>query len=311
MIAFVHAKGDRQTVQVKHIISEIQEFVGNTFPKSIEIQVGLADDLRLISADATQIHQILMNLCLNARDAMPNGGKLSIKAENIDLDENYVKMNLDASVGDYIVVTVEDTGTGITLETLEKIFEPFFTTKEQGFGTGLGLSTTIGIIKSHGGFINVYSEVGKGTQFKVYLLAVYTEEAVQDQKLEIKRGNGELILLVDDEMSIRDITKTSLETHNYQVITASDGIEAIALYAQHKNKISIVLMDMMMPEMDGATAIRTLQKMNSQVKIIAVSGLSTSDKVNAAMSNGAKLFLSKPYTTEELLRKLYQVINVD
>ncbi|MGB3637370.1 MAG: ATP-binding protein, partial [Rivularia sp. (in: cyanobacteria)] len=118
MIAFVHAKGDRQTVQVKHIISEIQEFVGNTFPKSIEIQVGLADDLRLISADATQIHQILMNLCLNARDAMPNGGKLSIKAENIDLDENYVKMNLDASVGDYIVVTVEDTGTGITLETL-------------------------------------------------------------------------------------------------------------------------------------------------------------------------------------------------
>ena len=220
-------------------------------------------------------------------------------------------MNLDASVGDYIVVTVEDTGTGITLETLEKIFEPFFTTKEQGFGTGLGLSTTIGIIKSHGGFINVYSEVGKGTQFKVYLLAVYTEEIVQDQKLEIKRGNGELILLVDDEMSIRDITKTSLETHNYQVITANDGIEAIALYAQHKNKISIVLMDMMMPEMDGATAIRTLQKMNSQVKIIAVSGLSTSDKVNAAMSNGAKLFLSKPYTTEELLRKLYQVINVD
>ena len=311
MIAFVHAKGDRQTVQVKHIISEIQEFVGNTFPKSIEIQVGLADDLRLISADATQIHQILMNLCLNARDAMPNGGKLSIKAENIDLDENYAKMNLDASVGDYIVVTVEDTGTGITLETLEKIFEPFFTTKEQGFGTGLGLSTTIGIIKSHGGFINVYSEVGKGTQFKVYLLAVYTEEIVQDQKLEIKRGNGELILLVDDEMSIRDITKTSLETHNYQVITASDGIEAIALYAQHKNKISIVLMDMMMPEMDGATAIRTLQKMNSQVKIIAVSGLATSDKVNAAMSNGAKLFLSKPYTSEELLRKLYQVINVD
>ncbi len=304
-------QGDRTPVQVKHIISEIQEFVRNTFPKSIEIQVGLADNLRLISADATQIHQILMNLCVNARDAMPHGGKLSIKAENIDIDENYAKMNLDASVGDYIVVTVEDTGTGITEETREKIFEPFFTTKEQGKGTGLGLSTTIGIIKSHGGFINVYSEVGKGTQFKVYLLAVYTEEAVQDQKLEIKRGNGELILLVDDEMSIRDITKTSLERHNYQVLTASDGIEAIALYAQYKNKVSVVLMDMMMPEMDGATAIRTLQRMNSQVKIIAVSGLSTSDKVNAAMSNGAKLFLSKPYTTEELLRKLYQVINLE
>ncbi len=304
-------QGDRTPVQVKHIISEIQEFARNTFPKSIEIQVGLADNLRLISADATQIHQILMNLCVNARDAMPNGGKLSIKAENIDIDENYAKMNLDASVGDYIVVTVEDTGTGITSETQEKIFEPFFTTKEQGKGTGLGLSTTIGIIKSHGGFINVYSEVGKGTQIKVYLLAVYTEEAVQDKKLEIKRGNGELILLVDDEMSIRDITKTSLERNNYQVLTASDGIEAIALYAQYKNKITVVLMDMMMPEMDGATAIRTLQRMNSQIKIIAVSGLSTSDKVNAAMSNGAKLFLSKPYTEEELLRKLHQVINVE
>ena len=148
-------QGDRQTVQVKHIISEIQEFVRNTFPKSIEIQVDLGDNLRLISADATQIHQILMNLCVNARDAMPNGGKLSIKAENIYLDENYAKMNLDASVGDYIVVTVEDTGTGITLETLDKIFEPFFTTKEQGKGTGLGLSTTIGIIKSHGGVLSM------------------------------------------------------------------------------------------------------------------------------------------------------------
>ncbi|MGB3639229.1 MAG: PAS domain S-box protein [Rivularia sp. (in: cyanobacteria)] len=307
----IDSVAERTPLQVKHIISEIKDFARNTFPKSIEIQVALPDDLRLISADATQIHQVLMNLCVNARDAMTNGGTLSIKAENIDIDQNYVKMNLDATVGNYILVTVADTGTGIPPETLERIFEPFFTTKEQGKGTGLGLSTTIGIIKSHGGFINVYSEVGEGTKFLVYLPAVHIEEIVQDKQIEIPEGKGELILLADDEMSIRDITKTSLENCNYQVLTASDGIEAIALYAQYRNEISIVLIDMMMPEMDGVTTIRTLQRMNPQVKIIAVSGLATSDKVSAAMSSGAKLFLSKPYTSEELLRKLHQVINLE
>jgi PAS domain S-box-containing protein len=304
-------QGDRTPLQVKHIISEIKDFARNTFPKSIEIQVALPDDLRLISADATQIHQVLMNLCVNARDAMSKVGTLSLKAENIDIDQNYAKMNLDANVGNYVVITVTDTGTGIPPETLERIFEPFFTTKEQGKGTGLGLSTTIGIIKSHGGFINVYSEVGEGTKFQVYLPAIQTAEVVKDEKLEIPKGEGELILIADDEISVRDITKASLENYNYQVITASDGIEAIALYAQHKNEISAVLMDMMMPEMDGVTTIRTLQRMNPQVKIIAVSGLATSDKVSAAINNGAKLFLSKPYTSEELLVKLHQVINLE
>ncbi|MGB3757305.1 MAG: PAS domain S-box protein [Rivularia sp. (in: cyanobacteria)] len=307
----IDSVAERTPLQVKHIISEIKDFARNTFPKSIEIQVGLPDNLRLVSADATQIHQVLMNLCVNARDAMPNGGTLSLKAENIDIDQNYVKMNLDATVGNYVLITVADTGTGIAPETLERIFEPFFTTKEQGKGTGLGLSTTIGIIKSHGGFIHVYSEVGEGTKFQVYLPAIHIEEIVQDEKAEIPKGEGELILLADDEMSIRDITKTSLENCNYQVLTASDGIEAIALYAQYRNEISIVLIDMMMPEMDGETTIRTLQRMNPQVKIIAVSGLATSDKVSAAMSSGAKLFLSKPYTSEELLRKLHQVINLE
>ncbi len=203
-----------------------------------------------------------MNLCVNSRDAMPNGGTLRIVAENIYIDENYALVNLDASVGNYILIAVEDTGIGISPETLERIFEPFFTTKEQGKGTGLGLSTTIGIIKSHGGFVNVYSEVGEGTKFKVYLPAAPTEETLQDEKAEIPQGDGELILLVDDEMSIREVAKTSLEKYHYQVLTASDGIEAIALYAQHKNDISTVLIDMIMPEMDGVTTIRTLQKMN-------------------------------------------------
>ena len=302
-------QSDRKTLQIKDIIAEIREFARNTFPKFIQIEVIIAPDLRTVYGDATQLHQVLINLCVNARDAMPNGGKLSINARNIHIDENYTAMNVNSNVGDYIVITVSDTGVGIPPEVLERIFEPFFTTKEQGKGTGLGLSTAIGIIKNHDGFINVYSEVGKGTQFKVYLPSLQTPEVGQDNKEEIPIGKGELILLVDDEVIIRDISKTSLENHNYRVLTASDGIEAIALYAQHKNNISAVVMDMMMPSMDGLTAIHNLQRINPQVKVIAVSGLPSSEKIITAKNSGAKEFLAKPYTSKELLIKLHALIH--
>jgi hypothetical protein len=218
-------------------------------------------------------------------------------------------MNLDASVGPYIVITVADTGTGMPPEIVDRIFEPFFTTKEIGKGTGLGLSTVMGIVKSHGGFVNVYSEVGRGTQFKVYLGAVEERETQQPQNFELPTGNRELFLVVDDETAICEITKTTLETYNYKVLTATDGIEAIALYAQHKDEISVVLMDMIMPGMDGPTTIRTLQKINPKVKILAVSGLASSDKVTLAMGAGVKAFLSKPYTAQELLKTLNGVLN--
>jgi len=218
-------------------------------------------------------------------------------------------MYLEASVGNYIVITVADPGTGMTPEILERIFEPFFTTKELGLGTGLGLSTVIGIIKSHGGFVNVTSQVGKGTQFRVFLPAVAATQTPPADELELPEGHGELILVVDDEAPIREITKTSLETYNYKVSTASDGIEAVAVYAQQKNDISIVLVDMMMPSMDGATTIRTLQKINPQIKIIAVSGLAPNDKVAEAASVGLKAFLSKPYTTQELLQTIDRVLS--
>ena len=302
-------QGDRTTLQVKHIISEIREFVRNTFPKSIEIEVGIARNLHTVYGDATQLHQVLMNLCVNARDAMPDGGTLSINAENIDIDRDYAAMNINAKVGSYITVTVSDTGIGIPPGALERIFEPFFTTKKQGKGTGLGLSTAIGIIKSHDGFINVYSEVGKGSQFKIYLPAAHTAETVRDSQGEIPIGQGELILVVDDEPVIREISKTSLEDYNYQVLTASDGIEAIAVYVQHKNDISAVIMDIMMPSMDGLTAIYNLQQINSQVKIIAVSGLPSTEKITAAKNAGVKEFLAKPYTSKDLLQKLHGVIH--
>ncbi|KST68157.1 CBS domain-containing protein [Mastigocoleus testarum] len=302
-------EGDRTTLQIKHIISEIREFVCNTFPKSIEIEVSIARDLRPIYADGTQLHQVFMNLCVNARDAMPNGGKLIIGAKNIELDRNHAAISANSNLGDHVVVTVSDTGIGIPPKTLERIFEPFFTTKEQGKGTGLGLSTALGIIKSHGGFINVYSEVGKGTQFTVYLPAVHTVETTQNRQEEASIGGGELILVVDDEAIIRQISKTSLEEYNYQVLTASNGIEAIALYAQYKDDISVVVMDMMMPSMDGLTAIYTLQQINREVKVIAVSGLPSSEKIATANQAGVKAFLAKPYTSQELLRNLHLVIH--
>jgi two-component system, cell cycle sensor histidine kinase and response regulator CckA len=300
-------EGERTLLQLKHLIAEIQQVIKETFPKSIEVAGQISQNLWTVSGDATQLDQVLMNLCVNARDAMPKGGTLTITAENLSIDENYTKMNLDAKIGPYVVITVTDTGIGIPAHILDRIFEPFFTTKEVGKGTGLGLSTVLGIIKSHGGFINVYTEEGKGSQFKVYLPAQDAKEYIEEIQSELPTGNGELILVVDDEDAIRDITKTSLENHNYKAITASDGIEAIALYAEYGNEISLVLTDMVMPSMDGLTTIRTLQKMNPHVKIIAVSGLATQDRINAAYNMGIQAFLPKPYTANQLLETISTV----
>jgi PAS domain S-box-containing protein len=297
-------EGDRTLLQLKHLIREIQQVIRETFPKTIEVNTLIPQNLWTVSGDATQMHQVLMNLCVNARDAMPDGGTLLISGENLLVDENYARMNLDARVGSYVVITVSDTGIGIRPEILDRIFEPFFTTKELGKGTGLGLSTVIGIVKSHGGFINVYSELGRGSQFKIYLPAQDAKEIIEEPEVGLPPGNGELILVVDDEDSIRDITKTSLESYNYKAITASDGIEAIALYAEHRDEISVVLTDMVMPSMDGITTIRTLRKINPAVKIIAVSGLAFSDKVNTIYDMGVKAFLSKPYTAKQLLETI-------
>jgi two-component system cell cycle sensor histidine kinase/response regulator CckA len=302
-------EGDRTILQLKHLILEIRQVIKETFPKSIEVECETSRNLWTVSGDATQLHQVLMNLCVNARDAMPNGGTLTISAQNFIVDEHYAKMHIDAKIGSYIVVVVADTGIGITNEVLDRIFEPFFTTKELGKGTGLGLSTVLGIVKSHAGFINVYSEVGKGSKFEVYLPAQETTETPEEKELELPHGSGELVLIIDDEPSIREITKTSLEAYNYKAITASDGIEAIALYAEYRDKISLVLTDMLMPSMDGITTIRTLNKINPNVKIIAISGLATSDKMNAAYDLGIKAFLSKPYTAKQLLETIHTVKN--
>ena len=302
-------EGDRTVFQLKHLIVEMKQIVEQTFPKSIELYTEVQPDLMTVCGDSTQLHQVLMNLCLNARDAMPNGGSLKIRAENILIDENYSSMHLDAQVGSYIVITVSDTGFGMKKELLDRIFEPFFTTKEFGKGTGLGLSTVMGIIKGHGGFITVSSENCKGTQFKVYLPGINIAIAQQVEEIEMPIGEGQYILVVDDEAAIREVTVASLENHNYQAIAASDGIEAIALYAQNKDKIKGAIVDMMMPNMDGATTISTLHKMNPLLRIVAVSGLATREQVPIDKASKLAAFLPKPYTAQELLKKLHQVFN--
>ncbi len=301
-------EGERMVFQVSGIISENAKIAKKTFPANIEIKTDIPKDLWHISGDATQLNQVIMNLCMNARDAMSNGGILRISAENHVINEDYTRINIEAKAGSCVVITVSDTGAGIPPDILDRIFEPFFTTKELGKGTGLGLSTALGIVRSHGGFIDVYSEVGKGTAFKVYLPAVTAPETlkVQECQYELPAGHGELILLVDDEDQIREITQITLEKHGYKVITANDGKEAVALYSRHREKIRLVLMDMMMPVMDGQASIRELRKANPEVKVIAVSGLTEKGKI--AKTDDALAFLMKPYSAEKLLNTIHEVI---
>jgi PAS domain S-box-containing protein len=303
-------EGERVPLQPKHLIKEIVKILRETLPKSIEISFQIPNDLWMISADATQMHQVLMNLCVNARDAMPEGGAISIKAENSFVDENYARMHIDAKSGRFVVVNVSDTGPGMTPEVQSRIFEPFFTTKEMTKGTGLGLSTALTIVKSHGGFINVYSEPHKGSRFTIYIPALDMPGDAEDRPLQtnLPTGNGELILVVDDENSIREITRGTLETFGYSVVTAADGTEALAIYADRKNEIAVVLTDMVMPFMDGPATIRALHRMNPEVKIIAASGLAASHKPGEGSLEGVQIFLNKPYTAEKLLTALAQLL---
>jgi PAS domain S-box-containing protein len=298
--------GERTTIQVRHILSEIISVARQTFPKSISINLNLdSEDLWFVSVDATQIHQVLMNLFVNARDAMPNGGAISASAENVIIDAEYTKIHLQPPIGSYILITIADTGIGMTSEMLDRIFDPFFTTKETG--TGLGLSTVLGIIKTHGGSIEVESEVGQGTCFKIYLPAIDSREAETPTLDEdLHDGKGQLVLVVDDEVAIREITKESLETYNYRVMLASDGIEAIDIYAQNHQSIAIVLVDMMMPNLDTPSIILTLQQINPQVKIVVMSGsyLNLAETID---KQKVSAFLTKPFTTTNMLQILENI----
>ncbi len=305
-------EGQKTPLKVSRLLLDLTRIVGDTFPKNIQLR--LQDELRetdAVSADATQIHQVLLNLCVNARDAMPAGGTLTIKAAHILIDAQYAAINIEAREGPHIMISVEDDGMGIAPEILPKVFDPFFTTKEMGKGTGLGLSTSLAIMKSHGGFFRVYSELGHGSCFHVYLPAqpaqVMEQPVVEEPVLP--RGNQELVLLVDDEAAVREITRQTLEAYGYRVLLAADGVEAVTLYSKHQNDIALVLTDMRMPVMDGSTTIQVLMKMNPEVCIIAASGINSNSGIAKAAGTGVRQFLPKPYTAETILRALHHVLN--
>ncbi len=304
-------EGSPTEIQLKHLVKEMQNIIQQTFPKTIHLQTELGKDIWTVIGDATQLHQVLLNLCVNARDAMPNGGKLSIKAENVLLDEHFAGMNPEAKAGAYILLSVADSGTGMPAGVKDRIFDPFFTTKPLGQGTGLGLPTVRGIVKSHGGFMSVYSEVGKGSEFRVYLPA----KAGPSSKPEAARlsrlpnGQGELILVVDDEASIRNIAQQTLEMFGYRVLTASDGAQAVAACAEQRGKIRLMLTDLAMPIMDGPSTIRAVRSLDAGIKIIMASGLSTEGQSNETDLFHANAILHKPFTGEQLLKLVREVLD--
>jgi CheY-like chemotaxis protein len=306
-------------VLLPQMINEIESIISSTFPRNIRISAAVAPDLWPVVGDPSQLHQVLLNLAVNARDAMPGGGTLILAATNLNIDAQYAvtvrgskhSPNQETKTGPHVLLRVTDTGQGMSPEIQARIFEPFFTTKPLGQGTGIGLATVHTVIKSHGGFLEVESDPGKGTTFSLYLPAdpeLRTEQAVAGPT-NLPRGRNELILVIDDEASILSITQQTLEAFGYRVITAPDGALAVALFARHEPPVSLVLTDMMMPIMDGSATIRVLRSIDPSVPIIAASGLSDRTNILKASEAGIHDFLAKPYTAEALLTLIHEVLH--
>jgi hypothetical protein len=303
-------EGERVALQPKHLIKEIVKILRETLPKSIEISFQIPQDLWIISADATQIHQVLMNLCVNARDAMPEGGSIAIKAENVFVDENYARMHLEAKPGRFVMIGVADTGPGMSPEIQSRIFEPFFTTKEMTKGTGLGLSTALTIVKSHGGFINVYSELHKGSQFTLYFPAVDTQGAADSLALQtdLLLGNGELILVVDDYEDAREMYAEYLQYSGFRVAEARNGLEAME--KAFELRPDLILMDLSLPVMDGWEATRRLKAdgRTKSIPVVALTGHARAGHSEGARKAGCDAFVTKPCLPDALVLEVRRVL---
>jgi len=301
------AGGQRTVVHPESLIRDMQKLIAGTFPKNIIFTSETLQDGWPVTANATEIHQVLLNLCVNARDAMPLGGRLSLEVQDLYLDQTHAEVEGKDGPVPYVCLRVTDTGEGIPPNIVDKIFDPFFTTKELGNGTGLGLSTVMGIVKSHHGFVSLESKVGEGSTFKIYLPAapdaVEAKDALPVQTP--KAGNGEMILVVDDETGIRTVLQKTLLHHGYRVVCAEDGMEALTQYARHRNDIKAVVTDIMMPAMDGISMARELKRMDPTLKIIAASGMGSSkgrgDATDELATLGVTTFLHKPYSSGEIL----------
>lgn len=303
---------DMKPILIDNLILNFSSLISRIIGEDIELKLNLKAEGKVIMGDPGQIQQVLMNLSTNARDAMPKGGVLKISTEVIQIDENFIKVHGFGTPGKYIIITLSDTGVGMDEYTKSKIFEPFFTTKPIGKGTGLGLSVVYGIIKQHKGYINVYSELGKGTTFRIYLPII--EESVETQQKECSldlthlRGEGETILLIEDEFNVRNYIKTVLQEFNYSVIEAANGQEGIEKYLENKDKIKLIILDVIMPVKNGKETIEEIKRINPDIRYIFISGY-TSDILSERGLIDEKIeYLTKPISPTNLLQKISSLI---
>ncbi len=295
-------EGTRVTINPGAVVEEVCEMIRQTFPKMITVDLNLESGLWQVVVEAAKFHQVLLNLVINARDAMAGSGRLTLRAKNVDLSLEEAAAIPGGKPGRFVVISVRDTGCGIHEEVIRDIFTPFFTTKEEGQGTGLGLPTVLGIVKGHGGFLSVESKVGEGSTFAAYL------PAVEPKTLTAGGPEGEMILVVDDEPGICRMVKAILTRNGYRVMTAGDGMEAMAIYIRNPSAFKVIMADLMMPSMDGVVLARAIRRVDPSALIIATSGFEAEARLQELSAMGVTDFLRKPYQSSELLETLERVI---
>lgn len=305
--------GERIAVNVRNVVAEVHAITHDTFPKNVAFNTSIANSVPAILVDPTQLSQVLLNLCINARDAMPAGGEIEVSVNSADIEAQYAVAHGGSAAGRYVVIEVTDTGTGMEQKVIDRIYEPFFTTKDAGKGTGLGLSTALGIVRSNGGFMTAASEPGQGTSFKVYFPALLDTPSIllpaAAREGVVPGGAGEAILLVNDERLILEITSQTLESLGYEVLTAADGAQAIDVFVRHRARIALVITDMMMPSIDGGTLIGALRRIDPVVRVVAMSGVGGPQEANRAKKAGTPYFLAKPFTVELLLQTVSDALH--
>lgn len=304
------AQGEWVSLQPGRVLSEAAKMIRETFPKNIRVETHIAENLGLILGDATHLHQAILNLCVNARDAMPDGGILTLAAENVPVDANMARETTGGKPGQYACISVSDTGEGIPPELIDRIFEPFFTTKNPGTGTGLGLSTVMGIARGHGGFVRVSSLVGRGSRFEFYAPLTDAPQTPAENSMISRSpmGHGETILVVDDEKAVCELVRRVLERHGYDVLSAHDGREGHRLFEDHRQVIKAVVTDMMMPNVDGPELVGLVRRIDPAARIIGMSGAGDRAMLEKIEKLQLAGFMAKPFAVELLLKLLQQVL---
>lgn len=305
---------EKTPLNINTILKEVVKLLERSIDKRVTIEMNLSKDVKEVLGASGQLEQALLNVCLNARDAMPNGGKLMMSSENVFIDRSYPRLSWKMSIGEYVKISIADTGIGMNKETMTKIFEPFFTTKKRSEGTGLGLSMVYGIVDKHGGFINVYSEVGEGTVFNIYLPASggpAPEEKVAEKREDIPLGKNEKVLFIDDEPVVRDLGRDMLVKLGYNVLTAGGADEGMKLFKENIDKLDLVILDIIMPGASGQDLFREMTRLNPKVKVILSSGYNRGFLEEDLANEEGVHFIQKPYAMEELARQVRKILDSD